>query len=219
MSKIHSSAGSVGVLLVRKSFRTHDWKPDGLPSVSIKGCQFLRPDIRFADVRFATLIFKSECTHRWSRPVPKQLSCQDLSCSNCKPPIMKSNCVKALSLTRLQVQLSSTGMLVSSLLNMHKPCCNTHLASNCPRTLRLPNPQVPNTAEPSPFSHAPKHALKSPPNKGKAELWAHSSNKTSNNPYTCSTSSSECHVVGMYTAIAHNFKFRKVKRRAHTRQE
>ena len=46
---------------------------------------------------------------------------------------MKSNCVKALSVTRLQVQLSSIGMLLSSPLNMHNPCCNTHLASNCPR--------------------------------------------------------------------------------------
>ena len=104
--------------------------------------------------RLAIRTLKIECTHRWSKPVPKQLSCHDFSCSNCKPPIMKSNCVKALSATRLQVQLSALGMFVSSLLSMDKPCCNTHLASNCPRALRLPSPQVPKTAESSPFSDA-----------------------------------------------------------------
>ena len=160
VSNMRSSAGSVGFVFVRSSFRTDDWKPDALPSLSTKGCQFLRPDIRFANDRLAIRTLNFECTHRWSKPVPKQLSCQDFSCSNCKPPTMKSNCVKALSATRLQVQLSAIGMLVSSLLSMHKPCCNTHLASNCPRALRLPSPQVPKTAESYPFWHAPRRALK-----------------------------------------------------------
>ena len=64
------------------------------------------------------------------------------------------------NVTRLQVQLSSIGMLVSSLLNMHNPCSNTHNASNCPRT-----PQVPKTAESYPLSHVQDlHPTKAIPN-------------------------------------------------------
>lgn len=47
--------------------------------------------------------------------------------------------------------------------------------------------------------------MKSVLNIGRIELWKHLSNRMSNNLYICSTSPSECYVVGMYTAIAQYF--------------
>ncbi len=70
---------------------------------------------------------------------------------------------KVLSVTRLQVQLSSIGMLVPKLLNIYSPYCNSYFASNCPRALRLPNLQVPKTIASFSIRYRPEHASKSLP--------------------------------------------------------
>ena len=160
---MRSNAASVGYVFNRNNSRTDDWTPDGLLSSPTKAANFQgQTPVLLTFVlppKSATL-----SAHIDSQPCVQTIVMPRLSVYKFKANKNEIQLFQKEDLTRLQVQLSSIGMLVSSLLNMRNPCSNTHNASNCPRT-----PQVPKTAESSPPSPVQKHAVKSPPNKGNCE--------------------------------------------------